>query len=93
MLVRFFGARSSPCVANFGVQKTADDNKDDFPIKVHRTVYKNFYVDNLSKSVKSIEEAKVLVKGLMELCARDGFNLTKWISVRGILGQASPMPL
>jgi hypothetical protein len=42
MLVHFFGARSSPCMANFGVQKTADGNKDDFPPEVHRTVHKNF---------------------------------------------------
>jgi hypothetical protein len=64
-------------MVNFGVQKTADDNKSDFPLEVHRTVHKNFYVEDLSKSVKSIEEAMFLVKSLMELCARGGFNLTK----------------
>jgi hypothetical protein len=41
MLGHFFGARLSPCMANFG-QKTADDNKNDFPPEVHRTVHKNF---------------------------------------------------
>jgi hypothetical protein len=40
---------------------TAEANKADFSPEVYWTVLRNFYVDDLSKSVKTVEEAIALV--------------------------------
>ena len=50
MVVHVFGATSSPCVADFALQKTADDNKE-FGKIVIDTVKRNFYVDDCLKAV------------------------------------------
>ena len=43
---------------------------------------KNFYVDDLLKSVKSKEYAVDLIKRVKEMWAAGGFNLTKFICNR-----------
>jgi hypothetical protein len=40
MLVHFFGARSSPCVANFGLQMIQEANKADFSPGVYWSLKK-----------------------------------------------------
>ncbi len=80
MLVHLFGATSSPSCASFALQKTAEDNKDDFDNETIETVKRNFYVDDCLKSVSSVGRAKELAKQLWELLAKGGFNLTKWVS-------------
>ena len=52
MLVHLFGATSSPSCANFSLRKTAEDNAEDFSAEAVNTVNRNFYVDDLLKSVK-----------------------------------------
>ena len=41
---------------------------------------KNFYVDDLLKSLKDVESAKELLKDIMNMCKAVGFQLTKFIS-------------
>ncbi|XP_033118272.1 uncharacterized protein LOC117117900 [Anneissia japonica] len=82
MTVHLFGAGSSPSCANYGLQKTATDNKCEVSIKAVETVKRNFYMDDVLKSVETIEEAKNLVNELKTLCNEGGFNLTKWTSNR-----------
>ena len=74
-----FGAKSSPTCANYAVQRTARDNEAEFS-KAAETVLKDFYMDDLLKSVKTQLEAVNLCKDLMKMLARGGFNLTKWTS-------------
>lgn len=80
MNVHLFGACSSPSCANFALRKTALDNRNDFLPEVVNCVLKNFYVDDLLKSVENSETGKAFVEQLRELCARGGFNLTKFTS-------------
>ena len=55
------------------------DNARSYDKTVIQTVSRNFYVDNLLKSVPT-EEAIKLTYQLMDLLRRGGFRLTKWIS-------------
>ena len=80
MAVHLFGGVWSASCANYGLQRTAKDNSDDFDPEVARSVEKNFYVDDYLKSVESHEKAISLVDQLRNLLARGGFNLTKWVS-------------
>ena len=57
MLVLIFGATSLPCCANKAVHQTADDNEDQFDPEVTSTVCRNFYVDDVLKSVLNEERA------------------------------------
>ena len=44
------------------------------------TLRHNFYVDDLLKSVPTPEDAITLMEQLIKLCAKGGFNLTKFVS-------------
>ena len=80
MAIHLFGGVWSASCANYGLQRTAKDNSDDFDPEAARSVEKNFYVDDYLKSVESHEKAISLVDQLRNLLARGGFNLTKWVS-------------
>lgn len=80
MVAYLFGATSSPSCASFALRKCAEDNREQFSPKVVDTVLHNFYVDDCLASVASEEEAVALYQDLRALCAKGGFNLTKWIS-------------
>ena len=74
-----FGAKSSPMSANYVLQQTARDNREDFP-KAAETVLKNFYMDDLFKSEADEDNATQLQGDLTKLLSRGGFRLTKWSS-------------
>ena len=80
MEVHLFGATSSPSCCNFALKRTAEDNKDEFPEEVVRTVKRNFYVDDCLKSVKSAKNAVEFVHQLRSILSKGGFRLTKWLS-------------
>ena len=73
-----FGAKCSPACANYALQRTAQDNIAAFPLEAE-AVRRNFYMDDLFKSVSSLLEACNLQAGLVKLLSLGGFNLTKWI--------------
>ncbi|XP_068749478.1 uncharacterized protein [Montipora capricornis] len=54
MLVHIFGAKSSPCCANKALSMTAQDNERKYSPEVIRTVRRNFYVDDVLKSVPKL---------------------------------------
>ena len=64
MLVHFCGAKSSPCCANKALNKTAQDNEDNYPQEVVQTVCRNFYVDDVLKSVPTTQQAVRLTSHL-----------------------------
>ena len=80
MAVHLFGGVWSATCANYGLQRTAKDNSNDFDLEVARSVEKNFYVDDYLKSVESHEKAISLVDQLRNLLAQGAFNLMKWVS-------------
>ena len=80
MAVHLFGAVSSPSCANYALKRTAKDNEGVMNPEVLETIKKNFYVDDLLKSVASEEQAIRLIRDLKTTCATGGFKLTKWVS-------------
>lgn len=80
MCVHLFGGTSSPSCSNYAVKRTAADNQKEFGKLAADTLRKNFYVDDLLKSVKTIKEAIELIRNVINMCAAGGFNLTKFTS-------------
>ena len=80
MTVHIFGAADSPCSANSALLRTADDNERSFDAVTIETLRQNFYVDDLLKSMPTPESTIKLMEQLIELCAKGGFNLTKFVS-------------
>ncbi|CAG2251297.1 unnamed protein product [Mytilus edulis] len=78
--VHLFGATSSPSCAAYALKKTAIDNGELFETEIASTVERNFYVDDLLKSVDTEERAVQLATDLREIMKRGGFRLTKWLS-------------
>ena len=73
MTVHIFGATDSPCVANSTLKRTADNNEKDFDSIAVQTLRRNFYVDDLLKTVPMPATATRLAGQLIELCAKGGF--------------------
>ena len=80
MLVHVFGGVSSPSCASVALQRTAEDNQEQFDKEAMEGVRRNFYVDDCLKSVGSEQEAIRLIDQLRHLLAKGGLRLTKWIS-------------
>ena len=80
MIVHIFGATDSPCMANSMLKRTADDNEHDFDPTTLETLRHNFYIDDVLRAVPTPEAAIKLLNQLTKLCARGGFNLTKFLS-------------
>jgi hypothetical protein len=72
--VHVFGAKSSPSIANFALQQIARDNASNN--EVANTIMKNFYVDDLLKSVSDEDRTVDLIRIIKETPAQNGFNLT-----------------
>lgn len=79
--VHIFGAVSSPSIANYVLRYTATvPEADKFGEDTRVAISRDFYVDDLVKSVKTEEAAMVLVKEIRELLATSGFDLIGFIS-------------
>ena len=91
MQAMIFGAKSSPTSANYCLKKTAIDNKATCSEEAVGTVLRDFYMDDLLKSLPSEDEAAQLALQLIELLSRGGFRLTKFMSnSRNVLAQLPP---
>ena len=80
MTRHLFGATSSPSCANYALRRTGEDHGDNFREEVVKTLKRNFYVDDVLKATASEDEAAKMALDLKRLCARGGFNLTKFSS-------------
>ena len=74
-----FRAKSSPSCANYGLQQSGRDNKVEFP-EASFTIDRNFYMDDLVKSVDTPQQAIECYRQLVETLKRSGFTLKKWAS-------------
>ena len=80
MTSHVFGARSSPSVVNYCLRQTALDHGAKYNEEASLALQRNFYVDNLLKSMDSEEECIRLSEDLIGLCADGGFRLNQWTS-------------
>ena len=75
-----FGANSSPTCGNYALHQVAKDyavNNE----SVVRTVQRNFYMEDLLKSVRTPQEAIEIYQKVRDILIKGGFNLTKWITI------------
>ena len=93
MLVHIFGAKSSPCCANKALNLTAQDNEETYSPEVIKAVHRNFYVDDVLKSVPTPEQAIHLASDLVKLLKEGGFRLTKFASNSREVLQSIPSEL
>ena len=80
MTVHLFGGGSSPGCSNFALKCTAEDGENELGVKAAETVKKNFYADDLLKSLPTEEEAIEVIHDVKNMCAKGGFNLTRFVS-------------
>ena len=62
------------------MRKTAAESEAQFGSHAANTLRRNFYVDDMLKSVPSSREAIQLIKDVINICDSGGFNLTKYVS-------------
>ena len=82
MCVHVFGGTSSPSCCNYALKQTTYDNKSRYQTDVMDTLNRNFYMDDLLKSVKDVKTAIRLLHDVISMCADGGFWLTKFVSNR-----------
>ena len=87
-----FLEQSSPTCANYALKRVAIDNEDEFPIAT-KTIQSKFYMDDLIKSVETLEEAIKVFKQLQPLLSKRGFELKKWITNSDLVSNAIPVDL
>ena len=93
MQVHVFGSKPSPAICMYVLNKTADDNAEEFP-EAAAKVRECFYVDNYLESFPTEEEAVKRARQMKELMRRGGFNLTKWTSAsKGVLTKIASLEL
>ena len=56
MTVHIFGNTSSPAVATFGLQKTADEEKEEFGDAPNKFIHDDFYLDDEITSCDSTQD-------------------------------------
>ena len=62
------------------LRQTADDSNGRYSPEVITTIYRNFYVDDVLKSVPTTDQAIWLAEQLTKLLREGGFHLTKFTS-------------
>ncbi|XP_077862913.1 uncharacterized protein LOC144345224 [Saccoglossus kowalevskii] len=75
MKVHIFGATSSPSCTNNALKMTAEQSNEK---TIENTIKRNFYVDDILKSVVTIDEGHQLAGNLIKTCKTGGFKLTKF---------------
>ncbi|XP_066933229.1 uncharacterized protein [Clytia hemisphaerica] len=80
MCVHLFGATSSPSCANYALRQTADANKETYGDEASKSLYRNFYVDDLLKSYSNVSTAIQTTSDITKMCHSGGFRLTKFMS-------------
>ena len=86
MQVVVFGAKSSPAMANYVLQKTAQAHQEratpesEAQAAAVGAVFTNFYMDDFLKSERTPQAAMKMQRELSKLLASGGFRLTKWLS-------------
>ncbi|XP_043230776.1 uncharacterized protein LOC122386061 [Amphibalanus amphitrite] len=82
MQVAIFGAKCSPAIANFVLQRAAEDGctGTEESTAAKKAVQTSFYMDDFVKSECSSEAALNMKREVSSILAKGGFCLTKWMS-------------
>ena len=80
MYVHVFGGTSLPGCNTYALKRTAKEGEEEYGIEAKETLEKDFYVNDMLKSVENDETAIDLMKNVVGMCHTGGFNLTKVIS-------------
>ena len=73
------GQKNSPTCANYGFQQRGRDKKIDFP-PAASTIVRTFYMDDLVKSLDSLQADITCYQELIEILKRSGFTIKQWAS-------------
>ena len=82
MLVHIFGAADSPACASYALRRTGLDRIGDYPDEITSAMCRDFYMDDLHKSLDAVPQTIVFAKEVIELAAKGGFRLHKCTSNR-----------
>ena len=82
MLRHIFGATDSPSCCSYSLRRTVEDHQAGISPETVKTLKKDFYVDDLLTSVKSVGAAVHLIKGATKILAKGGFRIRGWMSNR-----------
>ena len=74
-----FGSKNSPTCANYALQQTARDNRNQFR-EAANSVGNHFYRDDYLESSPTVNEAAKKAQDLVEMLAKGGFKITKFVS-------------
>ena len=72
------------------MRKAAIDSSSCYGNNAAATKMKNFYVDDLLRSVEDEEYVKDVIKRIRKMCSAGGFNLTKFISNNKLVPMSIP---
>ena len=75
-----WGLTSIPSIAGFCIWVTAELNYPGVSVWICSTLQSDVYIDDLLKSVDTIEEARELIDGSVAVLKSTGFKMTKWLS-------------
>jgi hypothetical protein len=78
MCVHIFGAKCSPTCANYCFKRLAIGRSLQFAAV--DTMLNSFYVDDMVRSLDSVQEAITLALELIQLCDKGCMKLTSWSS-------------
>ena len=84
MTVHAFGLTSSFSVAGYALRRTTEDNRKRFSEAAYHTVRQNFYVDDLLKSVDTLEAALHLIDELDVMLQNGAFASRSFRVIIGI---------
>ena len=79
--------------SNKALSVTVQDNEGKYSPEVIKTAHRNFYVDDVLKSVPRTEQAVHLTSDLTKLLKEGGFRLTKFASNNREVLQSIPPEL
>ena len=73
-------AGASPSCSNDALQNTAPENDTKYGTEFAETLTKNFYVDDMLKSVSNEKTGIKVIQSVRKICADGGFHLTRFVS-------------
>ena len=80
MCVQLFGKNDSPCIANYTLKRTINDNKEAYSDETIKDIENSFYMDDFLNSQPTKEKMCTIVKEACEILSTGSFRLTKWLS-------------
>ena len=91
--VHMVGVASSLFIATCCIRQLAVENRTHASALTTNAIKKNMYVDDLLKSLDTIEDAKILYRESTELFTDSGFKLTKWSANAAEIMQIVPQEM